>query len=215
MFIKIYSVVFFHSNPGLQWSMILYKYLFVWLTSSADLQPCLSEEERESQQALQHHVPREQSPLLWQALLTSRFWPLVCAQWLKTWEEVGIVGMGSCMRAWRSCAGVRWPRRTMEGGQRSLWCYIILIDLPNEEERTQTDTQSPLWGLAARGTCAHPQQPFCVKRYSFAPVLKKEKIKWLKHTYMKWLLNVVTENWKGPCCIIKMSLLGVTVNYLL
>lgn len=73
MFIKIYCVVLFHSNLGLQWSMILYKYLFVRLTSSADLQPHLIEEEKESQQALQHHLSREQRPLFWQGLFISRF----------------------------------------------------------------------------------------------------------------------------------------------
>lgn len=76
MFIKIYCVVLFHSNLGLQWSMILYKYLFVRLTSSADLQPHLIEEEKESQQALQHHLSREQRPLFWQGLFISRFWLL-------------------------------------------------------------------------------------------------------------------------------------------
>lgn len=74
MFIKVYSVGFYPQQP---WAaVILYKYLFVRLTSLADLQPCLMGEERESLQALQHHLPRKQSPLFWQGLFISRFCPL-------------------------------------------------------------------------------------------------------------------------------------------
>lgn len=51
----------------------IYKYLFVGLTSSSDLQPHLIGEERESQQALQHHLLREQSPLFCQGLFIIRY----------------------------------------------------------------------------------------------------------------------------------------------
>lgn len=71
--------------------MTLYKYLFVGLTSSSDLQPHLIGEERESQQALQHHLSREQSPLFCQGLFISRYCWLAGIHHSKMWEEDFIV----------------------------------------------------------------------------------------------------------------------------
>lgn len=68
--------------------MALYKYLFVGLTSSSDLQPLLIGEERESQQGLQHHLPREQSPFFCQGLFISRVWWLAGIHQSKMWEDL-------------------------------------------------------------------------------------------------------------------------------
>lgn len=95
--------------------MTLYKYLFVGLTSSSDLQPHLIGEERESKQALQHHS-REQSPLFFRgySLADTDGWLVFtsqrCEKILWSWSSL-------CVGAW---ARVRQPR-----GRQRLSCVLV------------------------------------------------------------------------------------------